>query len=72
MNIPDPVLEKAIDQAFSMYDTDNSGTIDKEEVGNVFNHVLQLVGVDLHIPSFIAKMALKKFDQDDDGKASKE
>ena len=31
-----------------------------------------MVGVGIHIPSFVAKMALKKFDQDDDEKASKE
>lgn len=55
-----------------MFDRDGSGTIDKDEVGAFFNQVLQMVGVDIHIPSFVAKMALKKFDQDDDGKASKE
>lgn len=71
MNIPDSVLERAIDQAFNLYDSDGSGTIDKEEVGNFFNQVLQMVGVDVHIPSFVAKMALKKMDQDDDGRASK-
>ena len=71
MNIPDPVLEQAIDQCFSMYDKDNSGTIDKEEVGGFFNQVLKIVGVEIEIPSFVAKMALKKFDKDDDGKASK-
>lgn len=28
--VPDSVLERAIDQAFNLYDQDGSGTIDKE------------------------------------------
>ena len=45
MDIPDSVLEQAINQAFSMYDKDGSGTIDRDEVGAFFNQVLQMVGV---------------------------
>lgn len=70
--IPDSVIQKAIDQAFSKYDRNGDGTIDTDQAGDFFNQVLKMAGSDIHVPGWVAKQVLKRMDSDDDGRASKE
>ena len=71
MSIPDNVLQQYIDQIFSRYDRDRSGTLDASELASFFNDVFQAMGNPTRINQQQAAQAPYAIDKNNDGKASK-
>ena len=44
-SIQDEMLRVYVDQVFSKYDTDNSGTLDEEEMTYFFNDLFKILGI---------------------------
>jgi hypothetical protein len=55
MNISDTQLKTYIDQIFSRYDRDNSGSLDSSELANFFNDLFQIMGYNMRVNSKPAK-----------------
>jgi len=49
MSISDNQLKAYIDQIFSKYDRDNSGSLDARELASFFNDLFQMMGYSLRI-----------------------
>lgn len=69
--ISDQVLTNYVDQVFSKYDRDNSGTLNPTELTNFFNDVFQLMGNPTRINEFQTRQAMQSIDKNYDGLASK-
>ncbi len=69
--IGDYELQQFIDQVFSKYDRDRSGTLDSNELTNFFNDVFSQMGNGTRFNQQQSMNALKAIDQNSDGKASK-
>ena len=71
MSIPDNVLQSYIDQIFSRFDRDRSGTLDPSELAAFFNDVFALMGNPTRVNDGQARSAMAAIDKNFDGKASK-
>eukprot|EP00919_Chromeraceae_sp_WS-2016_P051361 GHVR01121765.1.p1 GENE.GHVR01121765.1~~GHVR01121765.1.p1 ORF type:complete len:153 (+),score=15.49 GHVR01121765.1:810-1268(+) len=72
MSIPDNVLKQYIDQIFSKYDQDNSGTLNAFELSSFFNDVFVMMGNPTRVDQNQANQALMSIDKNNDGQASKQ
>lgn len=70
--IREKVLKKAFEYAFNRYDKDNSGKLNREELAGMLNDAFQLIGYNREITSIEARIAMKMFDENEDGSISKE
>ena len=71
MSVSDSQLQSYIDQIFSKYDRDNSGTLDAHELSQFFNDIFVMMGDPRRINQNQAMQALTAIDKNNDGKASK-
>ena len=69
--IKEKILMKAFSIAFSRYDTDGSGFLDRKEMASFLNDTFQLLGYPHHVSSIEARIAIKMFDDNGDGKIGK-
>jgi hypothetical protein len=67
-------LKKKLEYAFALYDADNSGYLDRNEVREVITGMLDLLGADKrsHNPQQLAEECIKELDSSNDGKISKQ
>ena len=70
-SIKEKVLKKAFGYAFKRYDTDDSGYLNREEMASFMNDVFSLIGYPHHVSSIEARIAIKMFDDNGDGKIGK-
>ena len=70
--IKEKILMKAFSVAYSRYDTDGSGYLDRKEMASFLNDTFQLLGYPHHVSSIEARIAIKMFDDNGDGKIAKE
>ena len=65
---------KKLEYAFEVYDADNSGYLDEEELNAGIYGMLDMLGVDrkVHDSHALAKECLFQLDKSNDGKISKE
>lgn len=66
-------LRKKLEFAFTLYDTDNNGYLDKNEIRDVITGMLELLGADkkTNDPNQVAEECLKHLDSSHDGKLTK-
>ena len=69
--ISDQQLRAYIDQVFTVFDRDRSGTLDPMELGNFFNEVFSRIGWPMRINQMQALQAMRAIDRNGDGKANK-
>ena len=66
--------KKKLEYAFELYDSDNSGFLDKQELSTGIYGMLDMLGADRkgHNSQELAKECMNKLDKSHDGKVSKE
>lgn len=72
MNVTDVQLRQYIDQIFSRYDRDGTGSLDVNELAAFFNEVFQRMGSPVNVTQQQAVQALQFIDKNFDRKASKQ
>ena len=70
-NIQDQMLKAYIDTIFSKYDTDNSGTLDSEEMTHFFNDLFKQLKINIQVTEEQSIEAIKSIDQNSDGGVDK-
>jgi Ca2+-binding EF-hand superfamily protein len=67
-------LKRKLEYAFQIYDDDGNGYLDKDEIKNVINGMLDLLGADkkMNDSQKLADEAIKALDTSKDGKVTKD
>ena len=66
------MLKTYINNIFSRYDTDNSGTLDSHEMTFFFNDLFKALNINQTITHQDSQNAIRSIDQNNDGSVSKE
>lgn len=69
--IKEKLVEKAFGLVFNRYDTDNCGSLDKDELTSMFNDIFQLLKLNKQLSWAQATIIMKVFDTDGNDKISK-
>ena len=64
-------IKNYIDQIFSKYDRDHSGTLDANELAQFFNDIFAMMNDPRRVNPYQAQQAISDIDKNNDGKASK-
>ena len=70
-SLQDQMLKSYIDQIFSKYDTDNSGTLDSTEMTSFFNDLFRSLSMNINVNENQAMEAIKSIDSNYDGKVDR-
>ena len=71
MSYSDDQLRQAVDAVFAKYDSDNSGTLDSNEVANLINDALKHMGHARQVNQAEINQFIKAVDSSGDGKIAK-
>ena len=71
MSYSEQQLKQAVDAVFQVYDKDNSGTLDKAEVGNLINDALKHMGQNRTVSPAEVEQFVNAVDVNKDGKIEK-
>lgn len=69
--LQDQMLRSYIDQIFTKYDVDNSGSLDSREMTFFFNDLFQSLNMNIQVNEQQATEAIQSIDQNYDGKVDR-